>query len=135
MSKAVVYRGRQQEFMGDREVTHVTVADEVMEIEMQAFMDCKGLTSLSFLMDSAITTIGQQAFASSGIITLQGMERVTKIGYAAFADCKDLRTIEGLACEEMGDFCFYQCTLLQSMKGWPASMTVTACTASAAAPA
>ena len=52
------------------------------------------------------------------------MERVRKIGRAAFFDCKDLRTIEGLGCEEMGRGCFARCTLLQSMKGWPASMTV-----------
>ena len=42
----------------------------------------------------------------------------------AFSHCKDLRTIEGLGCEEMGQGCFWGCTLLQSMKGWPASMTV-----------
>jgi hypothetical protein len=35
-----------------------------------------------------------------------------------------LRTIEGLGCEEMGIRCFMSCRLLQSMKGWPASMTV-----------
>jgi hypothetical protein len=52
------------------------------------------------------------------------MEGVRKIGYAAFANCVDLRTIEGLGCEEMGTFCFAFCILLQSMKGWPASMTV-----------
>jgi hypothetical protein len=52
------------------------------------------------------------------------MEDVRKIGFAAFAECVDLRTIEGLGCEEMGTWCFAKCTLLQSMKGWPASMTV-----------
>jgi hypothetical protein len=52
------------------------------------------------------------------------MEGVRKIGNMAFAYCKDLRTIEGLGCEEMGWGCFAWCTLLQSMKGWPASMTV-----------
>jgi hypothetical protein len=52
------------------------------------------------------------------------MEGVRKIGELAFAYCRDLRTIEGLGCEEMGDYCFMFCTLLQSMKGWPASMTV-----------
>jgi hypothetical protein len=51
------------------------------------------------------------------------MERVRKIGKQAFQECKDLRTIEGLGCEEMGTCCFALCTLLQSMKGWPASMT------------
>jgi hypothetical protein len=49
---------------------------------------------------------------------------VRKIGNRAFEQCKDLRTIEGLGCEEMGNACFAFCTLLQSMKGWPASMTV-----------
>jgi hypothetical protein len=52
------------------------------------------------------------------------MERVRKIDACAFAKCEDLRTIEGLGCEEMGASCFFLCTLLQSMKGWPASMTV-----------
>jgi hypothetical protein len=49
---------------------------------------------------------------------------VREVGNNAFAWCNDLRTIEGLGCEEMGDGCFSLCTLLQSMKGWPASMTV-----------
>jgi hypothetical protein len=49
---------------------------------------------------------------------------VRVVGVGAFNSCKDLRTIEGLACEEMGRICFAQCTSLQSMKGWPASMTV-----------
>jgi hypothetical protein len=52
------------------------------------------------------------------------MERVREVGINAFSSCKDLRTIEGLGCEEMGVCCFAHCTLLQSMKGWPASMTV-----------
>jgi hypothetical protein len=38
--------------------------------------------------------------------------------------CKNLRSIEGLGCEEMGEWCFTCCYLLQSMKGWPASMKV-----------
>jgi hypothetical protein len=52
------------------------------------------------------------------------MEDVKVIGAWAFFQCKDLRTIEGLGCEEMGIACFAYCILLQSMKGWPASMTV-----------
>jgi hypothetical protein len=102
----------------------VTVADGVTEVKLFAFRGCKGLTNLSFLKGSAITTVGRSAFVRSGIITLQGMERVRKIGSCAFACCEDLRTIEGLGCEEMGGSCFYECTLLLSMKGWPASMTV-----------
>ncbi|GMI37830.1 hypothetical protein TeGR_g8124 [Tetraparma gracilis] len=124
MSKAVVYTGRAMEFENHREVTHVTVADGVTEVKTQAFYGCKGLTNLSFLEGSAITTIGDFAFSESGIASLQWMERVRKIGSYAFQQCENLRTIEGLCCEEMGDACFYMCILLQSMKGWPASMTV-----------
>ncbi|GMI54416.1 hypothetical protein TeGR_g2826 [Tetraparma gracilis] len=124
MSKAVVCTGRAGEFEGDREVRDVTVADGLTAIKYQAFWGCKGLTNLSFLKDSAITTVRDYAFEESGIVTLHGMERVRKIGICAFQLCKDLRTIEGLGCEEMGDGCFALCTLLQSMKGWPASMTV-----------
>jgi hypothetical protein len=95
-----------------------------MEIKEQAFWGCKGLTNLTFLKGSVITTVGDHAFYQSGVITLQGVEGGRKIGVAAFCECKDLRTIEGLGCEEMGHSCFAWCTLLQSMKGWPASMTV-----------
>jgi hypothetical protein len=134
MSKAVVYTGAEPtedewgepvgEWQGDEDVTDVTIADGVTEIKSLAFYRCKGLTNLSFLKGSAVTTIGAWAFEESGIITLLGMERVRKICSHAFANCKDLRTIEGLGCEEMGGCCFVACTLLQSMKGWPASMTV-----------
>jgi hypothetical protein len=134
MSKAVVYTGADPtevedgdsvgEWQGDEDVTDVKVADGVTEIKEAAFEGCQGLTNLSFLKGSAITTIGDRAFMDSGIIALQGMEDVMKIGNCAFYDCADLRTIEGLGCEEMGDACFGRCTLLQSMKGWPASMTV-----------
>ncbi|GMI31600.1 hypothetical protein TeGR_g4206, partial [Tetraparma gracilis] len=124
MSKAVVYMGGVREFECDAKVTHLTVADGVTEIALRAFSGCKGLTNLCFLKDSAITTIGLGAFAWSCIINLQGVELVRKIGGYAFQDCSDLRTIEGLGCEEMGVQCFAYCRLLQSMKGWPASMTV-----------
>jgi hypothetical protein len=124
MSKAVVCMGKEYEFIRDREVTHVTVAAGVTEIKDLAFYGCKGLTNLSFLEGSTITTIGYSAFSESGIASLQWMESVRKIGDWAFSECKDLRTIEGLGCEEMDVACFAFCTLLQSMKGWPASMTV-----------
>ncbi|GMI51629.1 hypothetical protein TeGR_g9534 [Tetraparma gracilis] len=134
MSEAVMYTGADPtededgetwgEWEGDAEVTDVTINDGLTEIKDWAFQGCTGLPNLSFLKDSTITTVGQYAFAESGIIILLGMEDVRKIGDAAFYACKDLRTIEGLGCEEMGSYCFGQCTLLQSMKGWPASMTV-----------
>jgi hypothetical protein len=129
MPKAVVYRGKgvytgAGEWERNSEITHVVIGHGVTAMKERAFRGCTGLTNLSFLMGSAISIVGVQAFKSSGIITLQGMERVRKIGDRAFAWCKDLRTIEGLGCEEMGRGCFALCTLLESMKGWPASMTV-----------
>jgi hypothetical protein len=134
MSKAVVYTGADPtyvsddepggEWQGDEEVAHVTVADGVTEIKQQAFYGCTGLTNLGFLEGSAITTVEDNAFVDSGIIALLGVERVRKIGHAAFYKCEDLRTIEGLGCEEMGQSCFERCIRLQSMKGWLASMTV-----------
>jgi hypothetical protein len=124
MSKAVVCTGMECEFEDDEEVNHVTVADGLTLVARRAFDGCTGLKNLSFLEGSVVTSVEYYAFRSSGIITLLGMERVWKIGNYAFNGCKDLRTIEGLGCKEMGIGCFSWCTLLQSMKGWPASMTV-----------
>jgi hypothetical protein len=112
------------EFEDNQDVTGVTVADGVIGIKDRAFWGCKGLNNLGFLKDSAVTTVGENAFQESGVVALPGMEGVREIGWGAFAWCKDLRTIEGLGCEEMGYDCFTWCTSLQSMKGWPASMTV-----------
>jgi hypothetical protein len=134
MSEAVVYMGADPtvneegnlmgEWDGDEDVTDVTIADGVTEIKDQSFCGCKGLNNLRFLEGEGVTTIGSNAFARSGITTLQGIEGVRKIEHYAFWMCEHLRTIEGLGCEEMGGCCFVACTLLQSMKGWPASMTV-----------
>jgi hypothetical protein len=134
MSKTAMYTGADPsedsdgeeigEFEDNQDVTGVTVADGVTGIKNSAFFGCEGITNLSFLKDSGVTTVGADAFSRTCIITLQGMEGVTKIGNGAFFKCKDLRTIEGLGCEEMGHSCFMYCTLLQSMKWWPASMTV-----------
>lgn len=112
------------EWEDDQNVTNVIFAVGLTVIKRQAFYGCKGLTNLGFLKGSAIMTIEQQAFTQAGIAALLGLELVRKIGAWAFSNCKDLRTIEGLGCEEMGEGCFASCTLLQSMKGWPASMTV-----------
>ncbi|GMI50565.1 hypothetical protein TeGR_g14123, partial [Tetraparma gracilis] len=134
MSKVVVYTGADPtydsddtpvgEWQNDEDITDVTVADGVTEIKRLAFYRCKGLTNLSFLKGSSITTFGSGAFQESGVASLQGVKRVRWIGHCAFADCTDLHTIEGLGCEEMDWGCFWGCILLQSMKGWPASMTV-----------
>ena len=91
-SKAVVCTGTEPneesewkgEWQDDEEVTDVTIAVGVTEIKKQAFSGCMGLTNLSFLKDSAITTIGEMAFSESGIITLLGMEGVREIGSCAF---------------------------------------------------
>jgi hypothetical protein len=94
MSKAVVYRGRvmgfgEGEWQDDEDVTDVTVADRVTEInteiKLNAFRGCTGLTNLSFLEGSTITTVGHSAFSRSGIISLQGMEGVRKVDVALSA--------------------------------------------------
>jgi hypothetical protein len=112
------------EWEGDEDVTDVTIADGVTVIERKAFRGCEGLSNLSFIRGSGVTTIRDHAFRQTGITSLLGVEGVKTVGNDAFSECEDLRTIEGLGCEEMGSCCFYRCRLLQSMKGWPASMTV-----------
>ncbi|GMI22117.1 hypothetical protein TeGR_g3182 [Tetraparma gracilis] len=75
------------EWEDDEDVTDVTIADGVTEIKEKAFWGCEGLTNLSFLKGSAITTIGGNAFNGTGLINLQGIKGVRKIGMGTFASC------------------------------------------------
>jgi hypothetical protein len=45
------------------------------------------------------------------------MENVREMTHTPSVFCKDLRTIEGLGCEEMGGSCFARCILLKVDEG------------------
>ncbi|GMI34109.1 hypothetical protein TeGR_g5979 [Tetraparma gracilis] len=119
----VEYEGGVEEWRGDKSVTDVRISFGVTEINHWAFSFCTGLTGLEFLRGSGVTAVALEAFKRSGVTSLRGMEGVRRIGFGAFIECWDLVTIEGLNCEEMGEYCFALCILLRSMKGWPACMT------------
>jgi hypothetical protein len=87
MSKTVVYTGGESELHFYEEVKHVTVADGLTAIfRGQGILLLHGphQPKLS-LKNSAITTVGVQAFEESGTITLLGMEGARRIRSYAFA--------------------------------------------------
>jgi hypothetical protein len=95
MSKAVVCTGREREFEFDEEVTDVTFADGVTEIETRAFYGCRGLANLGFLEGSAITSIGVECFG--GCTSLQSIKgwpaSLAAVPPGTFAGCTGLAAV------------------------------------------
>lgn len=62
-----------------------------------------------------LQTIGEAAFASTGITKVTLPASLRKIGGGAFAYCESLQTVETGGCEEIGDQAFAFCPKLKSV--------------------
>lgn len=79
-------------FMGNKDLTTVTLGDNVMSIDDYAFSNCDGITSVT--LGSKVNTIGNQAFARcKSLTTLTIPTSVTSIGDYAFQGCTGLSTL------------------------------------------
>ena len=80
-------------FLNCKGLTSVTIPNSVISIEKQAFYDCSGLTSVT--IPNSVTTIGNNAFAGcSGLTSVTIPNSVTTIGNNAFAGCSGLNSIK-----------------------------------------
>ena len=68
------------------------VPSGTVEIGLNAFSNCFGLTGVSF--PASLTRIRENGFSGSGLISIDIPESVTGIGYAAFADCIGLASVD-----------------------------------------
>ena len=109
-------------FLGCKGLTSVTFGNSVESIGQWAFNECKSLTSVTF--GNSVTSIGKWAFNECKSLTSVTFgNSLTSIGDDAFFSCEGLTSItfpDGLT--SIGENAFYYCTSLTSVT-IPASVT------------
>ena len=75
----------------ETEITNLIVPEGVTSIGHDAFYGCEGITSVSF--PSTLETIGDNAFASSGLTSVDISAGLTTINYGAFMNCANLSSV------------------------------------------
>ena len=103
--------------MNCTDLTAVTIPESVTTIGEEAFQSCNDLTSVTFTGNSQLTTIGEYAFAYSGLTSITIPASVSDIGDGAFEDCSNLATVsfaDNSQLTSIGEFAFC-CTGLSSI--------------------
>jgi hypothetical protein len=78
-------------FSGCKQLSSVTLSDNLTSLGTGAFSGCSDLTSID--LPDTITAIPESAFKSSGLKKITINYGVKKIGASAFEDCKNLESI------------------------------------------
>ena len=86
------------------------------KIGNRAFKSCPNLTSV-VMPDGGITKIGTEAFAETSITSISIPATVDEIGAGAFANCKNLQTVEftgtnSTSNRKINEYAFYNCLAL-----------------------
>lgn len=101
---------------GCEALSELHVPDGVTKIGKRAFFGCKSLTSFSWPV--ALTTLGEEAFALSGLCSadLSRCASLTAIGARTFAHCQSLSSaLLPDAAAEMGQGVFFECKSLAAV--------------------
>ena len=112
------------EYIGEMPAeTSFVIKEGTTHICQAAFMDCKGLMSVT--IPNSVTSIGEHAFAyCSGLTSVTIPNSVTSIGYYAFAYCSSFTSI-AIPCNvtSVDKTSFYGCTSLASVV-WNAKTSI-----------
>ena len=81
-------------FFDCKNITNITLGDDVTTIGKEAFYNCTSLTSVTFGANSHLTTIGDYAFYNcTSLTSIVIPDSVTEIGHEAFYSCSSLASI------------------------------------------
>lgn len=95
----------------DKDITSITIPENVTSIGNYAFQNCTSLTEINFAGNSKLATIGNYAFANTAITSFVVPATVTSIGEYAFAytkDCTSVTFAAGSALKEIKQYAFRQ---------------------------
>lgn len=104
-------------FTGCWELTAIEIPASVKEIPTNAFFNCSELNSVTFAPNSSLTTIGEQAFESTGLTSIEIPATVTQIGSSAFSSCYKLNsvTFNSTTAPTLGEDAFLRCDSLATI--------------------
>ncbi len=103
-------------FTGAIKLKSIKIPKQCQSIGTAAFMGCESLTKVDF--NSAYChTIGDAAFAMSGVKNIKLSIITDKIGAACFSGCQNLKSITfGANCDYVGEGAFTDCPSLETFK-------------------
>ena len=107
------------------QINEVVIEKDVTSIGVWAFSRCTNLESVTFAEGSQLESIGEDAFNSTVLSSIEIPASVTSIGEYAFSSCYNLESVtfaEGSHLESIGDEAFSDCDYLTSIT-IPASVT------------
>ncbi len=88
---------------------HIVIPKTVKRIEMYAFYDCTGMTSVT--LGEGLEEIGKGAFRDCRLLGIITPNAVKMIKEGAFSNCADMTDVTlGKGLEEIGGYCI--CKLL-----------------------
>lgn len=96
-------------------VTYSDVTYSVTAIGANAFLNCKGLTSV--LIPPSVTSIGTSAFKNCAqLVAIKIPPTITAIEFSTFFGCKNLKTVDvPPSVTYIDKFAFFECTGLSSV--------------------
>lgn len=90
----------------------IQLPDGVVEIGPRCFSNCKNLQTVQIGAESALSAIGDYAFAYTGIIEIVLPETLESLAYGLFECCAALQRIElPQSVTQIGDYCFNRSNL------------------------
>lgn len=113
-------------FLGNKNISSVTLPDSLQHIGDRAFYSCTALKSVAFGAESALLTVGDEAFSLTGIKSFDLPDSVQSIGERVFAACSDLASFSysGQNLSAVPDETFRDCSALSSVAVTGATVAV-----------
>ena len=103
------------------DIKEINIPETITSIGEDAFKDCTNLTSINFIGESKVESIGANAFLNTGISEINIPETITEISEGAFKDCTNLTSINFIGevkIESIGDNAFLN-TGISSLRTLP----------------
>lgn len=102
-------------FAAHKALKNITIPATLQRIGDGAFTDCKTLTSISFPENSALTTIGKNAFQKSGLTSVNLPSGLTELGAYAFSETAIEQIVIPAGVKTLGEGVFFKILSLKTV--------------------